>query len=203
MDIVVEHLGKKFNHNWIFRHINTIFDSGSKNAVVGNNGSGKTTLLKILAGVTPLTEGKVTYKNKGQTFSDNLFFKHLVLVGPYTELIEEFTLQELFIFYAKFKKLNVSFNELLQITGFQNVKKLQIKNFSSGMKQKLKLALAFYSQVSLVLLDEPTSNLDKNNINWYLNLVEKVMENKTLIISSNQEYEYSFCQNVLDVNMYK
>jgi ABC-type multidrug transport system ATPase subunit len=71
------------------------------------------------------------------------------------------------------------------------------------MKQKLKLALALYSETDILLLDEPTSNFDKENINWYLNVTESAAKNKTLIICSNQQYEYSFCQKVLNVNMYK
>ncbi len=203
MEITVKDLGKKFNHNWIFRHINTIFESKGKYAITGNNGSGKTTLLKILAGITPLTEGEVIYRQNSKVLDTASFIKHLTLAGPYTELIEEFTLEELYFFYGKFKKLSVNFEELLKLTNFKNVKSLQIKNFSSGMKQKLKLSLAFFTETDLILLDEPTSNLDKDNINWYLEVIEKATSDKTLIICSNQEYEYNFCQNVINVNMYK
>jgi len=203
MDIVIEDLGKKFKHNWIFRHINTTFKSGETHAIIGNNGSGKTTLLKILAGITPLTEGKIVYKKGKDFYHANSIFNRLTLAGPYTELIEEFTLQELFLFYTKFKKVSVSFDELLSLTNFKNVEKLQIKNFSSGMKQKLKIALALFTKTEIILLDEPTSNLDKDNINWYLEIIKQAIKGKTLIICSNQEYEYSFCQSVINVNMYK
>lgn len=203
MEIIIKDVGKKFNHNWIFRHINIIFETGGKYAIIGNNGSGKTTFLKILAGIVPLSEGNIIYKKNNRIFKEETIFRHLALVGPYTELIEEFTLNELFFFYSQFKKLSISFEQLLQITNFKNFSKLQVKNFSSGMKQKLKLALALFSETEILFLDEPTSNFDRENINWYLEVIEQAAKNKTLIVCSNQQYEYSFCQNVLNVNMYK
>ena len=203
MELIVENAGKKFSQNWIFRHINVIFESDKQYAITGNNGAGKTTFLKILAGIMPLSEGSIVYKNQEQLYYTDSFFKYISLVGPYTELIEEFTLKELFFFYSKFKQITLKFDELLSITNFHKVKSLQIKNFSSGMKQKLKLALALFTESEILLLDEPTSNFDKENINWYLENIKRASKDKILIICSNQQYEYSFCQKVLDVNIYK
>ena len=104
MDLIVENAGKKFSQNWIFRHLNIIFESGKQYAITGNNGAGKTTLLKILAGILPLTEGSIIYKRQEQLYYSDDFFKYISLVGPYTELIEEFTLKELFFFTQSLKE---------------------------------------------------------------------------------------------------
>ena len=78
-----------------------------------------------------------------------------------------------------------------------------IKYFSSGMKQRLKLALAFCSDTPMLMLDEPTSNLDKQGVEWYLGLVQQFAAGRLTIICSNQEHEYSFCTQHLDISDYK
>ncbi|UZR94388.1 ABC transporter ATP-binding protein [Chondrinema litorale] len=204
MKITVKGAGKKFGHNWIFKNIDTSFEKGNSYAITGNNGSGKTTLIKALAGITPLSIGTIEYsKQDGAKINADDFFNYITLAGPYTELIEEFTLLEVLQFYSKFKELTLSNKELLENTGFNKVKNLSVKFFSSGMKQKLKLALAMFTNSKVVFLDEPTSNLDKENTSWYLENIEKATIDKILIICSNQQYEYSFCREVLNVNMFK
>ncbi|HJP63705.1 MAG TPA: ATP-binding cassette domain-containing protein, partial [Mucilaginibacter sp.] len=78
-----------------------------------------------------------------------------------------------------------------------------IRYFSSGMKQRLKLALAFCSDTPMLMLDEPTSNLDKQGVEWYLGLVQQFAEGRLTIICSNQEHEYNFCKHRLDISDYK
>ena len=203
MRIKVQGVGKKFGHNWIFRNINFDFDKGKSYAITGNNGSGKTTLLKILAGILPLSVGEIKYESKDKSIKPDDFFNYITIAGPYTELIEEFTLIEVLQFYVQFKSIQITQKELLDITNFNDVKNLPVRFFSSGMKQKLKLALAMYSVSEVVFLDEPTSNFDKENTSWYLDNIENATLDKILIICSNQQYEYSFCHKVLNVNMFK
>ncbi|MEH0157549.1 ATP-binding cassette domain-containing protein [Limibacter armeniacum] len=203
MKIKAEGLGKKFVRDWIFRNVDLELEIGRKYAITGGNGSGKTTLLKTLAGVMPQTEGTLLYEAEGRQVSADHIYSHLTIAGPYTEVIEEFTLTELLDFYQNFKPLSKSTGEIIDLLGYQRSKDKMIRDFSSGMKQKLKLALTFYSQGEIIMLDEPTSNLDHQNIEWYLAIATQPMPDKLVLICSNQPYEYEFCNEIISVNNYK
>ncbi|AFK04107.1 ABC transporter related protein [Emticicia oligotrophica DSM 17448] len=205
MTIELENLGKKFRKEWIFRNVNLRFDTGKSYTFVGPNGSGKSTLLQVLIGVMPHSEGKVSYTLNGVEVSLDDIYKKIVIAAPYLELVEEFTLLESIEFHQKFKpfKDNITSHQLLDYLQLTPHKDKAIKNFSSGMKQRLKLGLAFYSEAPIILLDEPTSNLDAQGSAWYLEQIEKHTENRLLIICSNQPNEYTFCNNIVDIRDYK
>ena len=205
MTIQLENLGKKFRKEWIFRNVNLSFEAGNNYTFVGPNGSGKSTLLQVLIGVMPHTEGKVLYSSDNQEVSVDDIYKKIVIAAPYLELVEEFTLLESVEFHQKFKpfKNNLSAVELIEKIQLTPHKDKTIKNFSSGMKQRLKLGLAFYSEAPIILLDEPTSNLDAQGTAWYLEQIEKYTADRLLIICSNQPNEYAFCNNIVDIRDYK
>ena len=201
MTIQLENLGKKFRREWIFRNVNLTFEAGNNYTFVGPNGSGKSTLLQVLVGVMPQTEGKIAYLLDNQVIEIDDIYKKIVVAAPYLELIEEFTLLESVEFHQKFKpfKDEITPSQLIDLLQLSPHKDKTIKNFSSGMKQRLKLGLAFYSEVPIILLDEPTSNLDAQGVAWYLEQIEQHTADRLLIICSNQPTEYTFCKNIIDV----
>ncbi len=121
------------------------------------------------------------------------------------ELPEEFTLQELLTFHFQFKNPlpGIDLQQLPQIMYLENALNKQVLYFSSGMKQRLKLGLCFLSDVPLLLLDEPTSNLDQKGVEWYLNLVQKYGQDRMIFVCSNDEREYEFCDQQLNIENYK
>ncbi|KYG85814.1 ABC transporter ATP-binding protein [Roseivirga seohaensis] len=205
MRIEVENLGKKYAKEWIFRKLDMQFDSQFSYAITGPNGSGKSTLLQTLTGVFLPTEGTVSYFKEDENILEEDFYKHLDIVTPYLELIEEFTLDEFLKFHFKFKRLSegVSIDDFVQHVYLEKDRDKQLQNFSSGMKQRLKLGLAFYSQSPICFLDEPTSNLDEQGTDWYLAHVKRALDKKLVIISSNQKHEYDFCDKVINIPDFK
>lgn len=205
MTIELTNIGKKYRNEWIFRNTNLSFSAKESYTFVGPNGSGKSTLLQVIAGVLPQTEGQITYTLGNQTISIDDIFRKIVIAAPYLELIEEFTLLEIVAFHQQFKpfKNQVSPTQLLELIELAPHKNKSIKNFSSGMKQRLKLGLAFYSDCPIILLDEPTSNLDAQATKWYLSQVEQHTHERLLLICSNQPHEYAFCKNIVDVRDFK
>jgi ABC-type multidrug transport system ATPase subunit len=201
----LSNIGKKYRNEWIFRHTTLSFSSSESYTFVGPNGSGKSTLLQVIAGILPQTEGQISYTSTNQTISTDDVFKEIVIAAPYLELVEEFTLLEMVTFHQKFKpfKNQVSPEHLLELIQLAPHKNKTVKNFSSGMKQRLKLGLAFYSDCPVIMLDEPTSNLDAQASQWYLTQVEQHTNNRLLIICSNQPAEYTFCNNIIDVRDFK
>ncbi|WP_338793690.1 ATP-binding cassette domain-containing protein [Bernardetia sp. MNP-M8] len=205
--ISAENIGKRFEREWIFRKLSCHFCSKQPTAIVGSNGSGKSTLIKTLVGYLPLSEGNLVYSFDSKTDKKIIqkedWQSHISWAAPYTELIEEFTLLEQLKFHQSFKSFDIEIEEIIEKLGFSNTKSKTIRFFSSGMKQKLKLALAIYSDAKIVFLDEPTSNLDKQNSEWYLQEINTVFGKKTLIIASNQESEYYFCSQIIDIQNLK
>lgn len=205
MQISLQNIGKKFRKEWIFRNVNLEFVSGSSYTFVGPNGSGKSTLLQVLAGVAPQTEGKVVYqKNDSEVGIDDIY-REIVIAAPYLELVEEFTLLESIEFHQKFKQFkdDLTPKQLIEKLNLKPHADKPVRNFSSGMKQRLKLGLAFWSVSDIILLDEPTSNLDAQATEWYLSQIEQHTQDRLLIICSNQPHEYAFCKNIVDIRDYK
>ncbi|HJP62236.1 MAG TPA: ABC transporter ATP-binding protein [Mucilaginibacter sp.] len=205
MKIALQNIGRRFNRDWIFRGISYEFEQGETYAILGPNGSGKSTLLSVLNGSLAPSTGEISYLLNYSTIEPENVFKQLSHAAPYLELIEEFTLTEMLEFHFKFKvrKGGMDNEGVVALLGMEPSKNKMIKYFSSGMKQRLKLALAFCSDTPLLMLDEPTSNLDKQGVEWYLGLVQQFAAGRLTIICSNQEHEYRFCTHRLDISDYK
>ena len=197
--------GKRFNRDWIFRHIDFTFEIGKSYAITGPNGSGKSTLLQSIAGSTQLSEGILKYQLQSKEIDPELYYQHLSIVAPYLELIEEMSAKEFLQFHSAFKPLipNISINEILSLIGLEKAADKQIRFFSSGMKQRIKLAQAIFSDVTLLLLDEPCTNLDASGYKLYHQLIQNYCQNKLIIVSSNDEHEMDFCQERLHIMDFK
>lgn len=203
--IFLQDIGRRFNRDWIFKGVNYTFETGESYAILGPNGSGKSTLLQILNASLSPSAGHIHYTHNGQMLEPDDVFKHLSLAAPYLEVIEEFTLTEMIDFHFKFKAYLPGFDKdsIVELLGMSSSKNKLIRYFSSGMKQRLKLALAFCADTPLLMLDEPTSNLDNQGIEWYQQLINQFTNDRMLLICSNQEHEYAFCQNRLQITDYK
>lgn len=206
MQITLNNVGKRFNREWIFRHCSYQFQQGKSYAITGSNGSGKSTLLQVISGSLTHNEGSIEIKDRQQqSMASELLYKNISIAAPYLELIEEMTAKEMLDFHAQFKPLTstVSIPEILQTVGLQNAVNKQIRYYSSGMKQRLKLAQAFFSDTHILLLDEPTTNLDADGTALYHHLINNYTKNKLVIVSSNDKQEYDFCEEVIKIADYK
>lgn len=199
--IQLENCGKRFNRNWIFRDFNHTFSDGNAYAILGANGSGKSTLLQCIAGYMSLSKGKIAFTHNSKPVDEERKYLHLSLASPFLELIEEFTLRETIDFHFKMKQL-AFLNDKAQIsdvTGLGHSLDKQLKFFSSGMKQRVKIALAVFSNTPVLMLDEPCTNFDAQGIAWYRDLMEQYTKNRLVLVASNQAHEYDFCQEIIEV----
>ncbi|CAM3846673.1 MULTISPECIES: ABC transporter ATP-binding protein [Sphingobacterium] len=206
MEITLKDIGRRYNSEWIFRHINYRFESGKSYAVLGQNGSGKSTLLKVLSGSLSPSQGELLYTMETNTIGIDAVYQELSIAAPYIELIEEFTLRELIDFHFRFKSYLQGFDKerVLNLLGLASALDKEIKHFSSGMRQRVKLVLACCSDSKLVLLDEPTSNLDSEGEEWYLDLIDRTkLDFRLFIICSNQKKEYEFCDETISIADFK
>jgi ABC-type multidrug transport system ATPase subunit len=206
MEIRLLNLGKKFGSEWVFRDMGHLF-SGEKHTVIsGSNGSGKSTLLQVISGSLTPSQGKIGYTLNGKDIPQEEIYQQLSYAAPYLELMEDFTLRESISFHGKFKKWrgNISAKEILELSGLSYAADKQLKNFSSGMKQRVRLLLAILSDTPLLLLDEPCSNLDRQAMEWYGNLIRAHQSGRTIIVCSNQvKEEYFFCTEEISIHNFK
>ena len=199
MQIDATGLGKRFQRDWIYRGLTRTFRPGSATAVLGPNGAGKSTLLNTVSGQLLSTEGTLAYFLNGREVAVEELPQYLAYAAPYLELLEELTLLEMLRFHTQFKPLRsgTTIDQLIGLCYLDKSRNQLIREFSSGMKQRLKLALALYADAPLLLLDEPTTNLDATGVAWYQEHVQATRAGRTLLLSSNVPAEYAFCDEQL------
>ena len=206
IEIEVNEVGKRVNRAWIFRHWTQVLRPDSSYVILGGNGSGKSTALRVLLGYAPQSEGEVSYIVDGQRTTYKDVYRHFSFCSPYLELYEELTLDEMARFHFSLKPLlpQMDLSSFAEYVHLESARNKPVKYFSSGMKQRLRLGLALYSDTKGVFLDEPISNLDTFGINWYKTTVEALRKNRLIIVASNkQEDEYFFCNESINIEDYK
>lgn len=205
MTISLSDAGKRYNRDWIFRHFNYQFEEGKSYAITGPNGSGKSTLLQVLAGLMIVNEGKCEWKSQEKIVAPEKVYRSVSLAAPYLELIEEMTLTEFLDFHKGFKSFlpGLTISSIAETVGLSKAVNKQIRYYSSGMKQRLKLAQCILSDTSMILLDEPCTNLDAEGIALYHRMITEFGKNRMIIVSSNDEVEYRFCEKRINVMDYK
>jgi ABC-2 type transport system ATP-binding protein len=191
MQVDITKAGKKFGHKWVFKNLDALIEPENLCSITGKNGSGKSTLLLMVAGYVTPSAGALRWTINKQLVPQDKLFKHLTISSPYLELIEDFTMLEMIRFHKKFKAFlhDMDDDELIRLSGLSASKDKQIRQFSSGMKQRVKLLLAITSKSDLLLLDEPCSNLDADGVQWYQQLLHDYSSNRSIVIASNHKEE--------------
>ncbi len=230
MTISLSDAGKRFNRDWIFRHFNYTFEAGQSYAITGPNGSGKSTLLQALSGAMMLSEGAIEYRavsrepgvvilskakeavsqepiarSQSTVIPIENIYRHISICAPYMEVVEEMTLREFLDFHHGFKPFlpGITTDSIIASLDLQKAVNKQIRFYSSGMKQRVKLAQCIFSDAAIVLLDEPCTNLDAAGIELYNRLINDHCKDRLVIVSSNDEVEYQFCREKINIADYK
>ncbi len=206
MKIELTNIAKRYKSEWVIKNVTLVFEAAQRYAVTGPNGSGKSTLLKILSGHLTPSLGAIAFWSAQKKIPVDEVYRHLSYAAPYIDLIEEFTLWEALHFHQHFKPFckNQQPADLLQILGFERAKHKPVRHFSSGMKQRLRLAMAICSDTPLLLLDEPTATLDRQGVIWYQSLIQEfVGQERLAIVASNVEEDFLFCNEKIDILTFK
>ncbi len=205
MKISLEQVGKKFQKHWIFRNVGFRFSAPNSYAILGANGSGKSTLMRLIAGMQTPSAGKLHHELNGKAIEEGALFPHVSLCAPGMEIIDEMTLQEFLTFHFSHKKLQkgLSVNDVIRLTGLERFAYKPVGAYSSGMKQRVKLAQALFADTPLLLLDEPCTNLDEAGVNQYLEWVNHFSSGRLIIVASNDPREYSFCTETVLMSDWK
>jgi heme exporter protein A len=203
MKLTLENVGKDFENKRIFNKISFDLESGKSAAIIGPNGSGKTTLVRIVCGLIRPSRGKIVYSVNQKTIEIQDVYKHIGLVGPYLELYEELTAMENLLFFAKMKRVSHAREKILSLMDQLNLAGREddnVRTYSSGMRQRLKYVFALLSNPEILVLDEPTSNLDSDGIDRVYEIM-RIQKNKNiLLIATNDQDDLKFGDFQIAVN---
>ena len=201
MKVTLEKLSKRYLYDWIIRDLSVVFESNSVTGINGINGSGKSTLIKLLSGYLSPSQGVISYELLDKKIERSELFSYVSLAAPYSDLIQEYDAEEMFLFHKKFKKMRkeMDVNSFLEKVNLKGNKGKQIQYYSSGMKQRLQLAMALFTDSKLLLLDEPTSYLDNTNKDWFYSLLSDEMSDRTVIIASNDLDDFQYCNKTISL----
>lgn len=206
MEIVLTDIAKHYGREVVFQGLSTALAGGSRTAILGANGSGKSTLLQLIGGALVPTKGTVSYSLAGRPLEQENVYRHVSIAAPYLGLYEDLGLHQAIGFHARFKPLRhgLKAEDVARIAYLDKALHKPVSQFSSGMKQRLKLALAILSDTPLLLLDEPASNLDAQAIAWFRALLQDHVDGRTLVVASNRDaQEHGLCTASIEVERYK
>lgn len=206
MEIHFQQAGRRFPGQIVFQNLDLKIEEGSRWAILGGNGSGKSTFLKTAFGALSLSEGKVQHFQNGKAISLQNAALQIAYAAPYFELIEELSVLNFLEKAAGFRKFKSTYSPktVLERALLKDAAQKKIRNLSSGMKQRLRLCLALLSESDFLILDEPTSNLDKAGAQWFRELLETELEGRSLLIGTNfNEDEGFLCEQQLRITDYQ
>lgn len=206
MKITLQQVSKRFQQHWIFKNISYDFVQGNGYALLGANGSGKSTLLRVIAGMQSASKGKVLFTDdKGAAVTANYIFSKIGFSAPGQEIVEELTMKEFLNFHFSFKRPlnNLRIDDIINLTGLQAAADKPIGDYSSGMKQRVKLAQAIFADTPILMLDEPCTNLDLQGVDQYHQWIEAYAKDRLILVASNDEREYFFCKEKITLENFK
>lgn len=194
--ISIKNLCKRFNQRVVLDDINLNIYEGEITGIIGRNGSGKTVLLKIIAGLYFESSGTIVYDNEE-------LLKEQMGVLIDTGFLDNETGMQNLMMLAELRNIvdKKDIYDILSLVGLQPECKTKYKNYSTGMKQKLKIAQAIMERPKFLILDEPFNGLDKKSVEYFRRKFKEMKEEGTTIIitSHYQEDIDELCDRVYEM----
>jgi heme exporter protein A len=193
--IEAENITQQFNRRIIFRDVSFRVSSGESLVLTGHNGSGKTTLVRIICQLIRPYRGEVRFLHDNQLIPNEKIYPHIGLVGPYLQLYNNLTALENYTFFARIRGLPVDvplFRRWMERLGLKGREMDELRTYSSGMLQRVKYVMALFHQPEILILDEPTSNLDEEGTATVYDIMQEQKKEKILILATNEPQEIRF-----------
>ncbi len=201
--LAVNNLSKRFGSRKVLTDVNFTLKTGESIAITGRNGSGKTTLLMTLLATHHPSKGTVDYLRDGARLDGDQVRGLTSLVGPYLSLYDQLTAEENLRFFATVSGVHITgrqVNDLLKRVGLEGRGDDLVRTYSSGMKQRLKYAVAVLKEPAYLFLDEPGSNLDVAGKKIVADFIEEYRARSIIIIATNEHEEYTLARAVYSLS---
>lgn len=204
MIINLNRVSKRYTHQWIIKNVTYTFEAGHKYAIRGANGSGKSTLLKILSGFLSPSKGTVSYVKSGKTLSHSDIYRSVSYAAPYLGSPEKLSVHEAIALHFKFKNIVNGQDQhwFYQQMNLPVKKSARLNELSSGQQQRLQLAMAILSESDILLLDEPGSYLDDSAKAWLQALIASNVDDRILVVASNDDSDLKLCDHSILISDY-
>lgn len=211
IEIVCDNISKSYSGKSIFKNLNLKISSRESLTITGRNGTGKSTLIKVLSNLVKNSKGRITVRENGKDLNAETWFLRTGLLTPYYNLYDELTGSENLRFFYELKLqenkkeefINERVNFFLHEVSLYDKRNELVKNYSSGMKQRLKLAFAVINEPEILFMDEPRTNLDKYGIEIMNRFAVAQKEKGILIIATNDEDDKQLCDRTLNIEDYR
>ena len=199
LELRLEEVSKRFGRQWVIRQVSAAYRSGTTYGIRGRNGSGKSTLLRLLAGQLSPSRGRITYTLGGRSLPVQQVYTQVSWTGPYLELVEELSVEELLQFHFGLKPLQAGLDvgEVLERVDLTSFRRRTLLDCSSGMRQRVLLATGLYAATPLLLLDEPTLTLDRTAADWFYGELSTYGAGRLVIVASNDERDLAVCTQTM------
>lgn len=199
LELRLEEVSKRFGRQWVIRQLSATYRSGTTYGIRGRNGSGKSTLLRILAGQLSPSRGRIRYALGGRALAAQEVYTQVSWTGPYLELVEELSVEELLQFHFGLKPLRAGLDvgEVLERMDLTPFRRRSLLDCSSGMRQRVLLATGLYAATPLLLLDEPTLTLDRAAADWFYGELATYGAGRLVIVASNEERDLAVCTQTM------
>ena len=201
MNLSIKNITKEYHNKCVLDIDNLHIQKGQIIGIVGANGAGKSTLVKIIGGMEKASEGKLIYEGQHDF---NKIYKEVTLVFQHPYLLATSVYNNIAypLKIRKFKSSEIKnrVNALMQEMGIKNLAKQRSNTLSGGERQKVALARALIFNPSLLLLDEPTANIDPNSMTIMENMIKKVNKSKgttIIIVTHNLAQAKRLCEKVI------
>ncbi|MCH1575555.1 MAG: ATP-binding cassette domain-containing protein [Flavobacteriales bacterium] len=187
--IDLKQVGKRHGRQWVLRKVDLEVTAGSIQAILGANGSGKSSLLRIMCAFDRPSEGGLTWNLGGRAISAMDVPTQMAYCAPDQGLIADLEVAEHIALHQRLRRsiTGTTHQQVLELALLSDKGAVRVSDLSSGMRQRLALALAFTTDASALFLDEPTSHLDKAGKAWYQSLVADWRRGRTLVVASNHD----------------
>jgi len=187
---------KRFGNRTVLSNVSGVVRPGAVVVVTGPNGSGKSTLLNILSGCLRPSSGRVRYLDAGQEIERASWFERLGMAAPDMAVYDELTALENLHFFARVRGVDIDdrrLGDLLDGLGLAaRDQRRAVGTYSSGMKQRVKLAQAVVHEPGVLLLDEPSSNLDEAGHQATAALVARFRAQGAVAVATNDPREVAW-----------
>ena len=205
MEVRFDKVSKRYDSRWILKQIDYSFEPNNIYGIRGANGSGKSTLLKLISGYLSSTKGHITYRLNGAVIQRDEVFRYIAYSAPYINLFRDFSIGEMIKMIGTFKSFRTLDKSLIEdhILRDDLTTTKKINEMSSGQQQRMSLALSIFQDTPVLLLDEPGSFLDKDALEWFQDLLSEHIEDRTIVIASNDEKDLRQATVDLDIKMFQ
>ena len=204
MSIEINQISKSFNNQLALKNISFKINKGEIVGFLGPNGAGKTTLMRIICGYIKQNIGSIKICSLDKDSNEELVKSKIGYLAENNPLYKNMYIKEYLLFVGKLYNINNLQNCVLKVmkqTGLLNEKNKKIQQLSKGFKQRVGLAAALIHNPEILILDEPTTGLDPNQLIEIRNLILELAKNKTILFSTHilQEVE-KICDRIIIIN---